>query len=94
MRFLLAIFLFGFSFTLTAQAQPIYDWKLLLIDKSDAHYVHPDTVTRPSADVVVYWSKWTKPNGLIYKFRNRILLEEYGIDWKSPPEMNPDVMYD
>ena len=24
----------------------------------------------------------------------RILREKYGIDWKSPPEMNPHVLFD
>lgn len=26
--------------------------------------------------------------------KKRILKEKYGIDWKSPDEMNPDVIYD
>ena len=26
--------------------------------------------------------------------KKRILKEKYGIDWKSPPEMNPTIEYD
>ena len=29
-----------------------------------------------------------------YWYRKKELLKEYGIDWKSPAEINPDVRFD
>lgn len=29
-----------------------------------------------------------------WETKKRILKEKYGIDWKSPSEMNPDVLFD
>jgi len=31
---------------------------------------------------------------LLWGEQKRILKEKYGIDWKSPDEMNPDVLFD
>lgn len=29
-----------------------------------------------------------------YWYRKKELLKEYGIEWKSPAEMNPDIRFD
>ena len=31
---------------------------------------------------------------VIWRHKKRILKEQYGIDWKSPAEMNPHIWYD
>ncbi len=31
---------------------------------------------------------------LIWGFKKRILKERYGIEWRNPAEMNPDVFFD
>lgn len=31
---------------------------------------------------------------LIWKRQKEILMDKYGIDWKSPTEMNPDIWFD
>jgi hypothetical protein len=31
---------------------------------------------------------------LLWRLQKRILKEQFGIDWKTPAEMNPDIRYD
>lgn len=31
---------------------------------------------------------------MLWSEQKRILKEKYGIDWKSPDEMNPDIIFD
>jgi hypothetical protein len=31
---------------------------------------------------------------LLWERQQRILRDEYGIEWKSPSEMNPDILFD
>ena len=31
---------------------------------------------------------------LLWSVQQRILKEKYGIDWKTPAEMNPEILYD
>jgi hypothetical protein len=31
---------------------------------------------------------------LYWETKKRVLKEQFGIDWKSPSEMNPDVLFD
>lgn len=40
-----------------------------------------------------------KPRGIgfchqYWATKQRVLKEEFGVDWKSPSEMNPDILFD
>ncbi len=73
MRYFLTLISIYLFLTSGVCAQPSDNWEYLYIDKKrGVHYIHPATVTRPSKDVVVFWSKWTMANGARYKFKNKL----------------------
>ena len=40
---------------------------------------------------------WPNSGGYVYSFwpeKKRILKEKYNIDWKTPQELNPDMIWD
>jgi hypothetical protein len=53
----------------------------------------------PEVEQKIYARVGGKPSGmgacfLLWKAKKAILKEDYGIDWKSPAELNPGVKFD